>query len=349
MAETMIKRSLAALACALLALVLGAAATPAYANDDAALMAGTARFNDDAITTFADDTEPMYRLYNVTSGEHFYTGDKSERNYLSSIGWIYEGVGWMAPKTGYQVYRLYNPYAGEHHYTLDASERDHLASVGWNYEGECWKSPVEGDAARQPLYRQYNPYAWVGTHNFTLDASERDSVIAAGWRDEGVGWYGYAVPSDFVDDLEVFRANVSGNYVLDCVLRLITLDRDLRGAFNYVANLDYIAGNKFWGDPHYLPDSITIPYAQAMYDNQGGNCYRFASLFCWMARALGYDAQVVSGWVPSQAGGQAPHGWVEINQGGSTFVCDPDMANSLPDYNWFMVTYAGAPVSYNSW
>jgi len=49
----------------------------------------------------------MHRLYNPNSGEHFYTGDISEKNNLVSLGWSYEGVAWYAP--GYSlapVFRL---------------------------------------------------------------------------------------------------------------------------------------------------------------------------------------------------------------------------------------------------
>ena len=83
-----------------------------------------------------------------------------------------------------------------------------------------------------------------------------------------------------------------------------------------------------------------------MYEQGSGNCYRFAALFCWLARGLGYDANVVAGGVPSYSSGQAPHGWVEIHMNGTTYICDPDMEHSLPGYNWYMVTYAGAPTTY---
>ena len=86
-----------------------------------------------------------------------------------------------------------------------------------------------------------------------------------------------------------------------------------------------------------------------MLDHGSGNCYRFASLFNWLARGLGYDARVVSGWVPSASGGAAPHGWVEIVLDGKTYGCDPDLAHELPGRNWYMFTYAGAPTTYGSW
>ena len=54
--------------------------------------------------------QSMYRLYNPYSGEHFYTASADEMGHLASIGWSYEGVGWVAPKqSNTPVYRLYNP------------------------------------------------------------------------------------------------------------------------------------------------------------------------------------------------------------------------------------------------
>ena len=128
----------------------------------------------------------MYRLYNRYTGEHFYTSDVSERDHLVSVGWSYEGVGWVAPVSGDPVYRLYNGHVrgGDHHYTTSASERDSLVRAGWSYEGVGWRS-----GGSVPVYRQYNPYARTGTHNYTADGSENDRLVSVGWRAEGVGWY----------------------------------------------------------------------------------------------------------------------------------------------------------------
>ncbi len=135
----------------------------------------------------ASDAQDMHRLYNPYSGEHFYTASAEERNALGLVGWVYEGIGWVAPATSATpVYRLYNPYAGDHHYTTSAAERDHLVSVGWNDEGVGWHSD---DARRIALWRQYNPTAIAGAHNYTASAAERDFLVSVGWRDEGVGWY----------------------------------------------------------------------------------------------------------------------------------------------------------------
>ena len=130
----------------------------------------------------------MYRVYNKNSGEHFYTTNIQEMNYLVSLGWINEGIGWIAPsKSKTPVYRVYNKNAGDHHYTTSVDERNNLVSLGWNDEGIGWYSD---DAKGQALYRQYNPNAIAGSHNYTTNLAEHHYLINVGWNDEGIAWYG---------------------------------------------------------------------------------------------------------------------------------------------------------------
>ena len=97
---------------------------------------------------FADDPISMYRLYNPNSGEHFYTASSAERDWLSSVGWSYEGVGWYSDdERGVPLYRQFNPNvdpaaptnnSGSHNYTKSKDENDWLVSLGWNEEGIGW-------------------------------------------------------------------------------------------------------------------------------------------------------------------------------------------------------------------
>ena len=129
-------------------------------------------------------TQEMYRLYNPNSGEHFYTASGAERDAVHSAGWMYEGIGWIAPTTSSTpVYRLYNPNAGDHHYTTSAHERDVLVSIGWHDENIGWYS-----AGTYDVLRQYNPNATAGAHNFTTSADESNSLVQSGWVYEGVAW-----------------------------------------------------------------------------------------------------------------------------------------------------------------
>lgn len=134
-----------------------------------------------------DGSNTMYRLYNGSSGEHFYTSNYSEATYLTGTGWSYEGAAWFAPEDGDEVYRLYNPYSTEHHYTKDVGEKDYLAGNGWNYEGVGWKTSNSGI----PVYRLFNPNnPGPAAHHYTTDENERNVLISNGWNDEGIGWYG---------------------------------------------------------------------------------------------------------------------------------------------------------------
>lgn len=137
-----------------------------------------------------EGSQAMYRMYNLNSGEHFYTADINERKSLQNAGWNYEGIGWYAPeKSNIPVYRLYNKIAGDHHYTTNAGEKDALVRLGWSSEGVGWYS---SESKAVPLYRQYNPNAQAGAHNFTTGMSENDALVQAGWKAEGVAWYAIA-------------------------------------------------------------------------------------------------------------------------------------------------------------
>jgi surface protein len=147
-----------------------------------------------ALATDSGETQPMYRLYNPNSGEHFYTKNGAERDHLARVGWRSEGTGWTAPtKSDTPVYRLYNANAGDHHYTRSMGERDMLVKAGWSYEGIGWYS---SDTGAIPLYRQYNPNAKAGSHNYTASKAENDHLVRLGWRAEGIGWYGVDTSKD---------------------------------------------------------------------------------------------------------------------------------------------------------
>lgn len=135
--------------------------------------------------------QEMYRLYNPNSGEHFYTANPAERDYLIKAGWQDEGIGWMAPKSaGDDVYRLYNANAGDHHYTLDANERDYLVKAGWTDEGIGWKSAGKDDEGNTlPVWREYNPNQEANNHNYTINHKEHRILTQMGWNNENIGWY----------------------------------------------------------------------------------------------------------------------------------------------------------------
>lgn len=129
----------------------------------------------------------MYRLYNLWTGEHFYTSSLRELRSLVSSNWLYEGIGWYAPKKSTSpVYRLFDKRLNVHHYTMAIEERNNLRKKGWRFEGIGWYSD---DNESIPVYRQFNSKGKSREHNFTFSKSESDQLREAGWKSEGVGWY----------------------------------------------------------------------------------------------------------------------------------------------------------------
>ena len=147
--------------------------------------------------------------------------------------------------------------------------------------------------------------------------------------------------------------SATGNTDLDkAIARILEQANDsnkgdlLKAAFDHVAyNYWYIEGNRHWSG-WSLSDDTSRQYALEMVNNGGGNCYRFASLFGWCAKVLGYTSVVMRiGWVVGYSTPQAPHGWVTVNG----YVCDPEMQYAAPYRNWYWQTYSSAPTAYYSW
>jgi hypothetical protein len=140
-------------------------------------------------------------------------------------------------------------------------------------------------------------------------------------------------------------SGVSGNAELDTylatIMRRIGSEGDtLRKCFDYVVAYRYINGSI------YPTGEWSIPFATEMYRTGGGNCYRFAALFCWLARANDYDVRVISGQVPSLGGGWTAHAWTEVVINGKVYICDPDGQHEIPRVNWYLRTYDSPPTNY---
>lgn len=127
---------------------------------------------------------PVYRLYNQSNGEHLYTTDAHERMVLwTKYGWVYEGIGWYAKKSGDPVYRLYQPGLDNHLYTTDRNEvRVLTESYGWQADngGEA----LFHSAGDVPIYRLYNRNQ-SGMHLITTDHNEYQTLPSYGWKQEG--------------------------------------------------------------------------------------------------------------------------------------------------------------------
>lgn len=306
------------------------------------------------------NTTEVYRLYNWRSGEHFYTSDVEEKDYLFQIGWNFEQSWFTVDKSDVPVYRLYNPNAGDHLYTIDYNEVKFLVEEGWIYEGIAFYSALfdsenEGESELLPMYREYNPNAVTGTHNYTPYESEHKNLISVGWKGEGVAFYILSV-SDIAGEIspaniyaglsaeESMRINmiISASYgeeraaYVKALSVLIKRGFDLRNAYEWSYGIQYQTMT-------VDPSPGCSYFANYGFDNYKGNCYVYASTFYYMAKLLSYDAHFVVGYVLSGGSRKQNHGWVEIDMNGKTYVFDSEFESSMArrgyQRNGYMFTY----------
>lgn len=86
----------------------------------------------------------------------------------------------------------------------------------------------------------------------------------------------------------------------------------VRDSFTYLRRHYYKVGDVGWATQEAL----------TMYSTGRGNCYCYSSAFWAAARALGYDAKIVSG---TYGDTDAPHGWVEILRDGERYTYDVEI------------------------
>lgn len=131
----------------------------------------------------------------------------------------------------------------------------------------------------------------------------------------------------------------SGDIVLDNYVKYalsvitepeMTREEKLRKAYDYTRdNFTYLRRNYYKiGDTGW-----ELQEAKTMFETGRGNCYCYASVFYYLARQLGYDVKAISGVVGTS---RDPHGWVEMESDGVTYIFDPEleMAHRAKGYSY---------------
>ncbi len=157
-----------------------------------------------------EENQTIFRLYNLWSGEHLFTGNLEEIQSLLKTGWWkMEGEAWKAPNaSAWPVYRVMDPITLEHFYTMDEGEYNSLQARGFQGEGIGFYS---ASFDQEPLYRLFNPNALFGAHHYTADPNEREVLLSQGWKDEGIAWYGLNSSKDFEENPSSFQDMVEEN------------------------------------------------------------------------------------------------------------------------------------------
>jgi hypothetical protein len=124
----------------------------------------------------------MFRAYNPTSQDHFFTTSLGEFESAIQNGFNDEttgrtGIGVLPVQFSGSIplHRLYNPVAGLHYYTADSAERDALVASGQIYEKDEGFIFATQTGPTLELHRLYNTVS--GGHMYTASAAVRDSIL----------------------------------------------------------------------------------------------------------------------------------------------------------------------------
>lgn len=113
----------------------------------------------------------------------------------------------------------------------------------------------------------------------------------------------------------------------------MTKSEKLKACYNYLwKNYTY---KRYYETP---TASDLNTYAQQMFTNKKGNCYRYAASFACIAKVLGYESRVAVGKISSTHGGMTAHGWTEVKVNGKWYICDANMQMNHPSINSYMRT-----------
>ena len=307
------------------------------------------------------------------NGSKYYLGEKGER----CTGWLLQDEGWYyldAEKDG-AMFNAGWKYINSSWYYFDTNG---VMKTGWLYYGEHWyylssygdMSVDEWDCINSKWYHFYDsgvmetgwtyyknnwyylsPYGDMSVNEWDYINSnwyyfDKNGIMQTGWFLYNGNWY-YLYPANNNagksigamaqnTTIDGYFISQDGIWINDEAYQgaysvLNQVGWNLWSAYNWSANLPYV---NYSNDPS--PGSRD--FAIHGFQTKTGDCYVMAATFYYMAKALGYDAHQIAGYVPLRGGGQGVHSWVEIDMDGSTYVFDPDFTHETKR-NGYQITY----------
>ena len=307
------------------------------------------------------------------NGSKYYLDEKGER----CTGWLLQDEGWYyldAEKDGAMFDAGWKYINSRWYYFNDNG----VMKTGWLYYGEHWyylssygdMSVDEWDYINSKWYHFYNsgemetgwtyyknnwyylsPYGDMSVNEWDYINSnwyyfDKNGIMQTGWFLYNGNWY-YLYPANNNagksigamaqnTTIDGYFISQDGIWINDEAYQgaysvLNQVGWNLWSAYNWSANLPYV---NYSNDPS--PGSRD--FAIHGFQTKTGDCYVMAATFYYMAKALGYDAHQIAGYVPLRGGGQGVHSWVEIDMDGSTYVFDPDFTHETKR-NGYQITY----------
>ena len=266
------------------------------------------------------------------NGSKYYLDENGER----CTGWLLQDEGWYyldAEKDGAMFDAGWKYINSKWYHFYDSG----VMETGWTYYKNNWYylSPY-GDMS-------VNEWDYINSNWYHFD---QNGIMQTGWfLYDGNWYYLYPANNNAGKSVGVMAQNTTidgyfisqdGIWINDEAYQgaysvLNQVGWNLWSAYNWSANLPYV---NYSNDPS--PGSRD--FAIHGFQTKTGDCYVMAATFYYMAKALGYDAHQIAGYVPLRGGGQGVHSWVEIDMDGSTYVFDPDFTHETKR-NGYQITY----------
>ena len=219
-------------------------------------------------------------------------------------------------------------------YYLDANG---AMQNGWNYIRGSWYYLNPSNGGRMVS----SQWSYINSNWYYFTESGR---IFEGWLSYCGDWY-YLYPANNAAGMT--EGAMAKNTTIDGYL--ISMDGIYNDAYQGAYNVLNQVGWNLWSAYSW---SASLPYVNYSNDpspgsknfaihgfqTKTGDCYVMAATFYYMAKALGYDAHQMAGYVPLRGGGLGVHSWVEIDMDGSTYVFDPDFTHEAKR-NGYQITY----------
>ena len=202
---------------------------------------------------------------------------------------------------------------------------------------------------------------WVEYKGDKYYCDPATAVVATGFRTIGKNQYYFDETGKLVTDQQYFR--IGGSYYnIDktgkCTEAPLSEAQQLAKEKLDELGWDLLSAYR-WSVMSYYYNSDRVPEGMTALDyfssygfrNHRGDCYVMAATFAQMALLLGYDAHFVMGYIPTNSGGTEDHGWVEIDQEGTTYIYDPEfeyicrkLDGASQDVGWkFLYKTRGTP------
>ncbi len=153
---------------------------------------------DAAVDVSIPSQQNVYRLYQQSTGRHFYSSNQEEIDSLTGqpqSDFLNEGIAYtVADDASQDLHRFYKPSTGLHFYSASNNERDALIAMsdsGYLYEGVAYQvfDALSAPSGSTPVFRFYDPLH--GSHFYTANNQERLILQSTqpSWIEEGIAWY----------------------------------------------------------------------------------------------------------------------------------------------------------------